>query len=345
MRRWWLATGLVLALAGAGAAAVAVTRHRADPETPPPAPVAATTKIERRDLATSKTLDGTIGYGTARPFAGHRQATVTWLPTPGTRIKRGKQLYRADDLPVPLFYGSMPLYRPITGKGLLGRDVRIVADNLRALGYRTGPVKGGEEAELTEDLIAGIKRWQKDLGLPDSGTIAVGDVEVLSGAVRVDSVMVQPGAPANGELMTVTSTRKVISVPAELSHASSIERRQKVTVVLPDEKRIPAKVLAVGRTVAPPEGNDSPRLSVTVVVDDPSAIAKIDSADVEIEFAGQVRKDILAVPVEALIALAEGGYALQLPDGSLAAVETGMFATGWVEVTGLDEGTSVVVPG
>ncbi|HWS38288.1 MAG TPA: HlyD family efflux transporter periplasmic adaptor subunit [Actinoplanes sp.] len=335
---------LVLVLAGAGAA-YAVTRHRAEPEPPPPVPVAATTVIERRDLATTRTMPGAIGYGTSRPFTGHREATVTWLPAPGAKIKRGRQLYRANDLPVPLFYGAMPLYRPITGKGLTGRDVRIVADNLRALGYRTGPVKG-EEAELTDELIAAIKRWQKDTGLPESGTIAVGDVEVLSGAVRVDTVTVQPGGPATGELMTVTSTRKVITVPAELSHASSIERGQKVTVILPDERELPAKVLAIGRTIAPPEGSDSPRLTVTVVVDDPKKIAKIDSADVRIAFAGRVSEDVLAVPVEALIALAEGGYAVQLPDGGLIAVETGLFATGWVEINGdgLSEGTNVVVP-
>ncbi|MDR6320634.1 HlyD family efflux transporter periplasmic adaptor subunit [Actinoplanes couchii] len=346
MKRWWLAAGLVLAVAGTGAAAVAVNRHRTAPEPPPAAPVAATTRIERRDLATTKTLDGAIGYGTARPFSGHREATVTWLPTPGARIKRGKQLYRANDLPVPMFYGSMPLYRPITGKGLFGRDVRIVADNLRALGYRTGPLKGSENAELTEDLIAGIKRWQKDLGLPDTGTIAVGDVEVLSGAVRVDGVSVQPGVPANGELMTVTSTRKVISVRAELSQASSIERNQKVTVVLPDEKRVPAKVLSVGRTITPPDGADPPGLAVTIVADDPKKIAKIDSADVAVDFAGTVRSGVLAVPVEALVALAEGGYAVQLPGGGLVAVETGLFATGWVEINGdgLAEGTDVVVP-
>ncbi|WP_430784168.1 HlyD family efflux transporter periplasmic adaptor subunit [Actinoplanes sp. G11-F43] len=344
-KMWGLVAGLAVVLAGSGAA-VAVTRHRADPAPPPAAPAAATTAIERRDLATTKSLDGSIGFGTARPFAGHREATVTWLPAPGTKIKRGRQLYRANDLPVPLFYGSMPLYRPITGKGLTGRDVRIVVDNLRALGYPTGPV-AGEEAELTPALIDAVKRWQKDTGLPESGAIQVGDVEVLAGAVRVEAVTVQPGVPADGELMSVTSTRKVVTVPAELSQASSIERGQKVTVVLPDERRVPGKVLSVGRTVAPPEGADSPKLNITVVVDQPKRIAEIDSADVRVEFSGEIHEDVLAVPVEALVALAEGGYALQLPGGALVAVETGMFASGWVEITGdgLDEGTAVVVPG
>jgi hypothetical protein len=340
--RWAALTVLAVVLA----AAFVVTRHRADPAPPTPAAVAdSTVAIERRDLTTTRTMSGTIGYGAARPLSGHRAATVTWLPAAGAKIKRGKALYRADDLPVPLFYGAMPLYRPITGEGLVGRDVRIIAVNLRALGYRTGLIKG-EEAVLTKELIAAIKRWQKDIGLPETGAIAVGDVEVQAGAVRVDAVSVQPGAPADGPLMSVTPTRKVITISAELSAAGSIERGQHVTVVLPDEREVPARVLAVGRTIAPAEGGEPPKLVVSVVPDSPKDISKIDSADVQVAFTGKKRENVLAVPVEALVALAEGGYAVQLPGTGLVAVKTGMFATGWVEIggAGLTEGADVVVP-
>jgi hypothetical protein len=59
-----------------------------------------------------------------------------------------------------------------------------------------------------------------------------------------------------------------------------------------------------------------------------------------------------AVPAEALLALAEGGYALELPDPSsptgtrLVAVELGAFdEEGWVEVHGdVRPGDQVVVP-
>jgi peptidoglycan hydrolase-like protein with peptidoglycan-binding domain len=336
---------LAVVLAAAGAAVV-VTRHRAAPAPPPAAPVAAATvTIERRDLTTTRTMSGTIGYGTARPLSGHREATVTWLPAPGAKIKRGKPLYRANDLPVPLFYGAMPLYRAITGEGLEGRDVRIIAVNLRALGYRTGPIKG-EEAVLTKDLIAAIKRWQHDIGLPETGAIAIGDVEVQTGAVRVDGISVQPGAPANGPLLSVTATRKVITISADLTAAGSIERGQKVTVVLPDEREVPARVRSVGRSIAPAEGSEPAQLIVTVTADTAKDLAKIDSADVQVAFTGKRREDVLAVPVEALVALAEGGYAVELAGSGLVAVKTGMFATGWVEISGdgLTEGADVVVP-
>jgi predicted ribosome-associated RNA-binding protein Tma20 len=58
---------------------------------------------------------------------------------------------------------------------------------------------------------------------------------------------------------------------------------------------------------------------------------------------------VLAIPVAALLALAEGGYAVELVDNGsthLVGVETGLFADGLVEVkgNGLSAGDLVVVP-
>ena len=63
----------------------------------------------------------------------------------------------------------------------------------------------------------------------------------------------------------------------------------------------------------------------------------------------EVRRGVLAVPVGALLALAEGGYAVEVDrDGrrELVGVDTGLFADGQVEVAGqgLKAGDRVVVP-
>ena len=60
-------------------------------------------------------------------------------------------------------------------------------------------------------------------------------------------------------------------------------------------------------------------------------------------------EDVIAVPVAALLALAEGGYAVEVDAGGgatrLVAVEPGFFADGLVEVSGgLEPGDRVVVP-
>ena len=74
----------------------------------------------------------------------------------------------------------------------------------------------------------------------------------------------------------------------------------------------------------------------------------------------EISENVLYVPVNALLALAEGGYALEVYDGELGngtfegesgvdtsyiAVEIGVFTEGFVEVVGnISEGQLVVVP-
>jgi hypothetical protein len=61
------------------------------------------------------------------------------------------------------------------------------------------------------------------------------------------------------------------------------------------------------------------------------------------------KENVLAVPVGALVALAEGGYGVQVVDGSTTKyvpVQTGMFADGKVEISGagIAAGTVVGIP-
>ncbi|GAB3271686.1 efflux RND transporter periplasmic adaptor subunit [Kineosporia babensis] len=333
---------------------------RPDPEPPatPSAPVGASAQIERRDLSTEQTLSGEVGYGTSTELSGRVEATVTWLPKPGRKIQLGQQLYRADDRPVSLFYGKLPLYRPIAGKKLVGRDVRLVSDNLSALGYDVGatslePVRDGKplrsgESALTSDLVKAIKRWQEDTGRDVTGRVEIGDVQVQQGPVRVDSALVQVGASTDQPLLTVTANRKVVTVSASMSQAGSISKDDRATVSLPDGTEIPARVRSKGRTYSSQEGvqEEEQKLAVTIVVDKAKALKGIDTAEVQVKFVARTVKDALVVPVEALVSLREGGYAIQrTDDGGLVAVETGMFADGLVEITGdgLEPGLSVVV--
>lgn len=325
-------------------------------EAPPPAadaPVAVeTVAVVRTDLAVTESLPGTLGYGRAQPVKGGKDGVVTWLPRTGVVVERGGQMYRADDKPVPLFYGSMPLYRDLGEPGTVGRDVRIVAKNLRALGYTFTdredgtarvPVRKGEGI-LTSSLIAAIKRWQRHAELPETGRIGAGDVVVLPGAVRVEAVTAQRGDSAATPLMTITSTTKVITAAADVTQAGTIRTGERVTVVLPGDKSIRGKVSAIGAEVQEEEGSGEPKRVVTIAVDDGKGLTGIDAAKVQVDLAGETRKDVLAVPVGALTALSEGGYAVQTADGRLVGVETGMFAKGLVEVTGdgITEGLRVV---
>jgi hypothetical protein len=388
------AYGSVALLVVAGVAVVQLrTRTAAGADAPAGTSAAAkTVAVVRTEMSNGRVLPGALGYGTARPVKGSRLGVVTWLPAAGTLVKRGEQLYRVNDEPVSVFYGGIPLFRTLRERNTVGRDVRVVADNLKALGYAIGDqprvgsvvrsvatadseqsttdsapadpvppvapatapatvrvtVRDGDGV-LTDPLISAIKKWQRDRGVTTTGVIGAGDVVVLEGQARVDSVAMQTGDNAVGTLMSVTPTVKVITVSAEVAQASTIKQGDNVTVTLPDQKEAPGTVTAVGTAAQTPEGasggsNAAPKLTVTVALDDAEAVTRLDSAEVQVEFATQTHADVLVVPVGALIALSEGGYGVQIAGGGLVAVRTGLFAKGLVEVSGagLNEGTKVV---
>ncbi|MEV6302634.1 efflux RND transporter periplasmic adaptor subunit [Actinoplanes sp. NPDC051861] len=364
---------VVLAAAIAATAGVLVAkRGTSAPSVETPVAVR-TAEVVRTDLSATRSLTGTLGFGAAEPLKGTRAGMVTWLPRPGAAISRGGQVFRVDDQPVQLFYGQVPLYRDLERTGTVGRDVRVVATNLKKLGYAIGtqpspgttvtqappspaPAPGTSapaatrvavrkgEGVLTLALLAAIKRWQRDAHLPETGRISVGDVVVLPGPVRVESITAQRGDDAAAPLMTVTPTAKVITVSAEPSETGAIRRGDPVTVVLPGDKSVPGSVAAIGTALRTDEEPGVPKRVITVTVDEEKSLSGIDAADVRVDLPGETHRDVLAVPVGALVALSEGGYAVQAPGGGLIAVTIGMFDKGLVEVSGdgLTEGTVVV---
>ena len=129
----------------------------------------------------------------------------------------------------------------------------------------------------------------------------------------------------------------------------------KATVTLPDGHDVTGTVSDVGTVATSSGGNDQPgggsstTIDVTVNVTDQSALGTLVSAPVDVTLVSAQAHDVLSVPVAALVALAEGGYGVQVVEGSstrYVAVKTGMFASGRVEITGdgIAEGTLVEVP-
>ncbi|WP_328650544.1 efflux RND transporter periplasmic adaptor subunit [Micromonospora sp. NBC_00330] len=343
---------------GAGVGALALRRHPGRDVASAPPPVTTTT-VTRADLSDSRSLNGTLGFGPERLVKGAGEGLVTRLPKVGDTVARGKPLYWVNDRPVPVLFGGTPLFRTLDKPGLVGSDVRIVSDNLKALGYHTGsqPSRGTDgtkigtgQALLTGSLVGAIKKWQQALGLDPTGTIGVGQVAVLTGPARVSAVKALPGDPVAGELLAVTEKVKLVTVPVGATEVGTITVGAAVVVALPDSSEIPATVASISQTVRG-GGSDGgtgqgspPTVDVLVAPARAADVAKLDAATVQVRFTTAVHKGVLAVPVGALVALREGGHALQLPDGELVAVETGMFARGLVEIsgTGVTEGLDVV---
>jgi hypothetical protein len=352
-----------LALAGAVAAAALVGvgtvvwrgQGGDTPSDPSSAAPTATAEVTVRDLEERTDLDGTLGYGDTHDLALATQGTITWLPPEGSVIDRGQAVAEVDDRVVPLLLGDRPMWREL-GPGVEdGVDVEQLEANLVALGV----VSADDltvDPEWTSATTEAVEDWQASLGLEETGRVAPGDVVVQPAAVRVTAWAAEPGGQAGGPALTVGGTARQVTIDLEATRQQLIQVGQAVEVELPDGSTTTGTVSAVG-TVAeiPTDTSDNPMeeatptVEVTIALDDPAAGANLDEAPVTVRVVTSTAAAVTAVPVDALLALAEGGYAVErvTPGGGteLVAVEIGAFADGWVEVTGdLAEGDDVVVP-
>ncbi|MEU2432149.1 peptidoglycan-binding domain-containing protein [Streptomyces sp. NPDC007861] len=324
-----------------------------------------TAKVRKTTLTRTETVTGALGYGEAAsvqapaPVGGAEggvTGVVTWLPAEGTTIRRGAPVYSVDDRKVPLLYGSTPLYRTLK-TGSEGKDVEQLERNLAELGYGGFTV----DREFTGATADAVKEWQDDLGRAGTGTVAPGDAVVASGARRVAGVQATSGSSLSGPVLTWTGTERIVTVDLEVRYEDLVDDGTKATVALPDGTEVDAEVGDVGTaaTAAPAEGgaaapsgktaSGEATIPVTLTVEDQKKLGRYQAAPVDVTLKAETRKDVLAVPVNALVALREGGYALETVGTQGIAyvpVELGMFAGGMVEIsgTGVTDGLVVGVP-
>jgi len=318
------------------------------------APVAASTRppstatVTRTALTETEDVSGTLGYGEAKAVGARGGGTLTWLPAEGSIVERGQAVYRVDDAPVMLLYGGLPLYR-VLRVGADGKDVEQVERNLADLGYDGFTV----DESYTAATADAVREWQSDLGVDATGTVEPGRVVVASGPIRVADAKASAGDPASGPVLAYTGTTRVVEIALDVAKQHLVRKGTTATVTLPDETKVTGEVSRVGTvaTSAPATGQGQATTTVDVVVSikDQKALGTLDGAPVSVTLLSETRADVLAVPVAALVALAEGGYGVEvIADGgsSYVAVAIGLFADGRVEISGdgIAEGTVVGMP-
>jgi peptidoglycan hydrolase-like protein with peptidoglycan-binding domain len=331
--RWLVVALVTVAVLGTGSAVV-LTRVAANAanDAPPKAEAPQTTEVRRTSLADQQTITGTLAYGAERSLAGRKPGTVTGLSRQGSVIERGQNVYAVDAKQVPLFYGDLPLFRDLAVDMANGPDVKIVEENLRELGFSGF---GEPDEKFTTATANAVKKWQKALGVEQTGVMGMGDVVVQPGPIRIASVTAQLGAPGTGDLMKVTGTDRAVTVQLEPSKLRLAKIGDKVGLAITGGGTTTGTVVSIGKASATGEGQDDSKAksTVTISLDDPAAAAGLDSVSTSVEFTTDKRENVLVVPVGALLALAEGGYAVE-SDGKLVPVKTGLFAKGQVEVSG-----------
>ncbi|MFB4314652.1 peptidoglycan-binding protein [Actinomadura sp. 21ATH] len=347
MRRALAAGAAVTVVAGGGAAwALAGDGGRARANGKPEP---ATAAVTRGDLVDTEKVDGTLTYGGERSVWTGASGVVTWAPAQGATVRRGKPLIRVRGEPVVLLYGGTPMYRTLRQGVSAGADVRQLESNLDALGYGEGLTV---DREFTGATDAAVREWQDDLGLDVTGSVDARQVVFLPHAVRVKEVEAPEGkrTGAGQPVLTVAGTRRVVHVDLDADEQDMAREGARVSVELPGGKVVRGRVESVG-TVAEQTGTEqNPATTVDVEISlDGGGGTRLDQAPVTVELESERRADVLSVPVEALLALKEGGFGVEAVEGAgrrVVPVRIGAFGGGRVEVggTGLAAGMRVGVP-
>jgi hypothetical protein len=305
-----------------------------------------TVAAERTTLTSDLLLTGALSFGDEVSLPG-RPGTITALPAVGTEIAIGQSLYEVDGRPVIAVGGDRPFWRELALGMDDGADVRQLEQALADLGFGADVTI---DDEFTWATAAAVEAWQEALGLAETGVVQLGDIVAINaGSVRISTITARLGDQAGAGPLTYTSTR--LRVVADLTEAQSreIAAGTAVTVRLPDGGEVPATIGEVDPGGEPDGEGGTTSASAVVDADDPAAFDGVGLRSVKVVIARSAVADALVVPVTALIATLDGGYAVDVlrDDGEIArlAVELGLIADTRVQVTGgeLVEGDLVVV--
>jgi peptidoglycan hydrolase-like protein with peptidoglycan-binding domain len=346
----------VLALAVVAVGQAVLRRPR------PPAPAGqvatAMAPVTRGTVTQRIQIAGMLGFDGSYQVAHQGQAGIlTAAAQPGAVVRRGGVLYRVDNQPVRLLFGTLPAYRDLAAGMPDGPDVHQLEQNLAALRLDPGRV----DQRFTGATAAAIRRWQTRWGLPAwrrTGALPLGAVVFAPVALRIGQVpavvgtSVAPDAP----VLAATSTRRVVTAQLPADRQSLVHAGDKVRVTVGGASApVPGTVVRVGRVAATPEtdqggadgGPQPATVTVTVRADLPVGGPDLDRAPAQLAITTASHRNVLLVPVVALLPAPGGGYQVRLASGERVRVRPGLFdsTAGTVEVRGeLTVGQLVQVP-
>jgi peptidoglycan hydrolase-like protein with peptidoglycan-binding domain len=344
VKRLSVARGAALVAAAAvGAVAVISVHGGASAQPPVPPPAVSTAPVVRGDLSSAVLTAGSLGYGTVGTLVNQLSGTLTWLPNAGALIRQGKVLYRVDNAPVFLMRGATPAWRAFVLGMTDGPDVSELQSDLIALGDARG-LLSAPTGQFDLSTLYAVERWQVTEKLPVTGAIPFGEVSFLSVPLRVGALRTalgQSAAPGSAPL-AVTDTRRIVTVPVNPT-LPPVTVGERVSIQLASGQTTPGVIAAVGTS-----GSGTPT-AITIVPRHPAAIGTQPGGAVQVALTTQSVHAALTVPVSAMLALAGGGYGVEVvtPSGAhrLIGVHVGLFAGNRVQISGagLAPGTRVVV--
>ena len=351
-RRVIAVLALVVLGAGAGVAwAAGAFGSHGSSGTAQGAPPPATQSVVREDLSSTTPVTATLGYAESYTVIGTGGGALTWLPPAGQVIGQGQVLYRVDNgTPAVLLYGTVPAWRTLD-EGLTGPDVTQLNHDLVALGYVSrSDIRALGWHYFSSETAYGVQQMESALGVSSPpGSLPLGSMVFEPGAIRVTSVLGRLGGAAAGPVLAATSDQHVVTTPLSTAQETEVAVGDPVSVTLPDGASTPGTISSVGTVASGPASNAT--IQVTVTLTHPSAAGTLDQAPVTVYLTTATARDVLAVPVTALLARSPHGYVVEVvgPRNTrrYVPVTPGLFDdnSGLVQVTGaLTPGQRLVVP-
>ena len=181
------------------------------------------------------------------------------------------------------------------------------------------------------------------------------NTSIIAGSIIND---VGSAVTLNSPLYNISSVGIEVVFQVDATDQETVTLGKNVEIELPTDERVPTVITFIDQVVTQTQAGDF--IEVVLEVLNPEEVEAYDQAPVKVFLTTEVSENILYVPVNALLALAEGGYALEVYEGlaegstfegesgvdtTYVAVEIGVFTDGFVEVIGnIQEGQLVVVP-
>ena len=315
-----------------------------------------------------------VGRETERSYlvaaTGADGGAITAVSAAGSPVTTGTVLFWHNGHPVVAIEGDASttpaLTRDLTTDADNGVDVKLLEAMLVAGGFDPDGTVVIDD-EFDDATAAAVQRWWASLGVTADAadiTVPAGSFVVVPGGLFTGTSLVADGTVPAGDaiVLELTTAAREVTTSAPIGD-DTFALGATIDVEFPDGTVSTGTVIDVG-TVAVNADNvpgSTPTVDITLhVADIPATVDDFVQIPVTLRVIAEEVKDAFVVPVSALVALAEGGYALEITTGSdasstagttaaptsLIAVEPGLFADGFVSITGeqVKAGLQVVVP-
>ena len=296
--------------------------------------------------------------------SGLSGATIDRQAAAGGKVAMGTVLFWSNGLPVIAVEGDAAA-TPVLSRALSvgvtdGIDVKLFEQALAAGGFTADSTLVVDD-HFDAATATAATAWLASLGVtvdPASVVIPAGSFAVVPAGLSIGATLVPDGTvlPGDSVVMSLTAPSRQVTTTAPIDD-TTFALGAKIDVQFPDATVQPGIVVAVGNVATNTSNTpgSTPSVTITISVENiPTTVDTFVEIPVTLRVVSASVPKAIVVPVSALVALKEGGYAVEVvagknPDGTnltkLVGVKPGLFTNGFVQVDGsLKPDADVVVP-